>query len=201
MTTDTDGQAGSKLLWTASNVEFSNIPTFHFVSNVIDFYSHPLNLFPGLFFSCLLHATQDNVFQVGVNCALVHFHYLEQNINNCSIACCPARSVVEVDFQKRQDQQIFTRPLFSGRPAWDLFSDVLSGKSDLCKNVSSNNSFWELTEQKQVQERTSGGRKTYPQIQFWHSRLAVWNQWQLLPQFSWSPEQQLPNNNHQYWLQ
>lgn len=186
--TDAHGQAGSKLLWTAPQVLFNNLPTFHFVSNVIDFYSPFLNLFPGLLFSCPLHATQDNIFQVGVNSSVLNIHHLEQNtkILFLCLLLCQEHSG---RFPEKHEQQIFTRLFVSGSPTWDLFSEMLSIKIHLLVILSENwlnNCRWE---------------KTNSQMQFQCSRLVLWMQWQLFPQFSRSPEQQLPINNHGYWLQ
>lgn len=125
--TDAHGQAGSKLLWTAPPVQFNNLPTFHFVSDVIDFYSPFLNLFPGLLFSCPLHATQDNIFQVGVNSSVLNIHHLEQNMKIlflCLLLCQEHSG----RFPEKHEQQIFTRPFVSGRPTWDSFSKMLSVK-------------------------------------------------------------------------
>lgn len=142
--TDAHGQAGPKLLWTAPQVLFNNLPTFHFVSNVIDFYSPFLDLFPGLLFSCPLHAAQDNVFQVGVNSSVLNIHHLEQN-TKVLFLCLLVCQEYSGRFPEKHEQQTFTR-LFVSSSLSFVFGDAF------CKNLFSSNSFWELIEQVQVKE-------------------------------------------------
>lgn len=128
MHTATDAHGQAWVLWTAPHMLFNNLPTFHFVSNVIDFYSPLLNLFPGLLFSSPLHATQDNVFQVGVNGSVLNIHHLEQNTKIlflCLLLCQEHRG----RFPEKHEQQIFTSIFVSGRPTWDLFWEMLSVKT------------------------------------------------------------------------
>lgn len=54
------------------------LPAFHFISDVIDFLSDPLDFRPGLFFRSFLLSVQDDVFQVGGHSALVDFNHLQK---------------------------------------------------------------------------------------------------------------------------
>lgn len=188
MHTATDAHGQAWVLRTAPHMLFNNLPTFHFVSNVIDFYSPLLNLFPGLLFSCHLHATQDNVFQVGVNGSVLHIHHLEKN-TKILFLCLLLWQEHRGRFPEKHEQQIFTSIFVSGRPTWDLIWVMLSVKTYFLVILSEN---W---------LNKCRWKKTNSHIQFWCSRLVLWMQWQLLPQFSQSPEQQLPSNNNGYWPQ
>lgn len=181
-----------------SNVLFKNVPFFQFISDVIDFYSHSLNFFPCLLFSCVLHATQDNVFQVGINSALVHFHHLEQNTK--VLLLLPVDLLREWNQISRETKSVDFHQLLSisGRPAWGLASEALSGKNNLSKKFFSNNPIWEQTDRNKCRKEPAIDAKLITRYTSATSLLRI--QQQLPLQFSRAPEQ-LPDNKCQCWLQ